>query len=135
MVDPAAVVRHHRERPPVAVAQQYRRHGVGEGDPAGRLAQRGGGGERVGVVARVELVDPQRLQRVGNLAVAARRLLLGPARHVDPAEGGEGAGRGGAELGASSGRTGFTSARPSSALDTIMRCTSMVPDATVAACA
>ena len=35
---------------------------------------------------------------------------------------------------ASSGRSGFTcSTRSSSALDTIMRCTSIVPDATVAA--
>ena len=95
VVDPGAV---RRARPRRALRRASRNRTTGDGirqrDAAGRLAQRGRGGERVGVVARVEFVDAERGQGRGDLAAAARRVLLGGAGRVDPAQRGERLARG-----------------------------------------
>ena len=98
-----------RERPAGVVAHEGAGHGVGEGDPAGGLAQRGGRGERVGVGAGVEVVDAER--------AAARRPPRWCARSGPPRPGGPRRRRRGPRTpwrrrrrtrSASSGRTGFT---------------------------
>jgi hypothetical protein len=127
VVDPGHPVGHDGEGPARAVGQQRGGHGVGEGAAARRLAQGGGGRQRLGPGPGVELARPQRVERPRHLA--------GPQGGVDPADGGEGLGGGGAELLRLLGGDRVHRVPPSSALATIMRWTSMVPDATVAACA
>ena len=68
--------------------------------------------------------------------VRSRRIFLGPAGRVDAAERLRRPFAAAAPNSrASSGRTGFSRVVPRRALDTIIRCTSIVPEATVAACA
>ena len=108
---------------------------VGEGHPTGRLAERGGRGQRVGVVPRVEVVDARARASAPATSPArtdgsssARRAASTPPRAANAFAAAA------PNSTASSGSSGFTCSTPlSSALDTIMRCTSMVPDATVAA--
>jgi hypothetical protein len=126
-------VTHDGEGPAVGAGQQRAGHRVGEGAATGGLAQRPGGGQGLGPVPGVEVVDAQRPQRAGHRAAPGGGIVLGPAGGVHAAEGGEGLGGGGAELDGLLGQDRVHRVVPSRALATIMRWTSMVPDATVAA--
>ncbi len=119
-------------RPPVA-RQQRARHGVGQGAAPRGLAQRGRRGQGLGPVPGVEVLGAQGPQRAGHVLAAGGRVVLGAAGGVDPAEGGERLGGGGPELQGLVGQDGVHRLLPSRSLATIMRWTSMVPDATVAA--
>ena len=133
VVDPGRPVGHEGEGPAVGAGQEGGGDGVGEGDPAGRLAQRGGRRQGVRPGAGVEVAGPQRVEGAGHLAGPDGRVVLRPAGGVDPAEGGERRGRGGPELDGLVGEDRVHRAPPSSALATIIRWTSIVPEATVAA--
>jgi hypothetical protein len=140
VVDPVVVgivvgIGHHGEGAAGVVAHQGARHRVGEGHAAGGLAQGGGGRQRVGVGPGVEVADAQRVEGAGDVGRADRRVLLGAPRRVHTAEGGERLGGRRPVLDGLLGQDGVHEPPPSRAFDTIMRCTSIVPDATVAACA
>ena len=130
VVDAGGAVGHGRER-----AGRRRRAAapaatrVGERDPPGGLAERGGGGERVGVVARVEVVDAERRRAPAAprwRARSGRPRPGGPAS--TPPRSANALAAAAPNSTASSGSTGFTRRPPaSSAFDTIIRCTSIVP--------
>ncbi len=136
MVDAGAVGRHDGERHAVvgsAEQQGGQRHR--QRHPAGRLAEGRRGSQRLVALARVEVVDAERLQGRQHLGLPHAGVELGAAGGVDAAERREGAASGGGQLERDVGEGGVHRRLPSSALDTIIRCTSMVPEATVAACA
>ena len=76
----------------------------------------------------------ERAERVGGRRALAR-VGFGAAREVDAAEVGEGAPSGRTQLDDVIGKLEVHQGRPTVARPTIMRWISMVPDATVAACA
>ena len=134
VVDPRGAVGHGGERSSLGITEEHGGHRVGEGHPTGRLAEGGGRRQRIGVVPRIEVVDPERVERAGHLSGAAGRVVLGPAGRVDAAERRERLRRRRAELDGLLGQQRVHVLDPlSRALDTIMRCTSIVPDDTVAA--
>jgi hypothetical protein len=133
VVDPGRGVRHDGERPAVAVGQQHARHGVREGAAARGLAQRGGRGECVGTVPGVEVAGAERGERARHVRAAHAGVVLRPAGGVGAADVGEGPGGGGAELEGLVGQDRVHRALPSSERATIIRWTSIVPEATVAA--
>jgi hypothetical protein len=133
VVDARAAVRHHRRRTTLGVAQEGAHDGVGQGDAAGGRAERGRRGEVLAAGAGVDVGDAQAVERGGDLAGAHVGRLLGATGDVGAAQRGEGLGGRVAELDGGVGQDGVHRVPPSSALDTIIRCTSMVPDATVAA--
>lgn len=133
MVDPPDALGHHGEGALLTIAQQGAHQRERQGHCAGGFAQGRRGRQGVGVGARVEVLGSDGGEGGRHLAFTTGRFFLGSAGGIHPAEGGEGFGRGGGELDRF-GRQDRVHARgPSRALATIMRCTSMVPDATVAA--
>ena len=134
VVDPAPGVGHDGEGPGVSGREQHRGQRVGQRHTTARLAEGGGRRERVAVGAGVELVDAEGSEGGRHLRRAQGGVVLGPPGGIDATERGEGLRGGGRELDSLVGEHRVHARPPPrSALDTIMRCTSMVPEATVAA--
>ena len=125
-----------REGNAVLVAEKGAGDGVRQRDPSRFEAQHRGRREGVEIDPGVDLVEAQRVER-GPRRGAPRRIFLTAQHVVTAAEGFEGLTGGGAELDDvfRQRRVHPLAAAPSRSRDTIIRCTSMVPLATVAACA
>ena len=113
---------------------QRRLDGVGERDPSRFPAQHERGERLVGVGERIDVEPAERTERVARRRAPAR-VGFGGAGEVDAAEIGERAPGGGAEVDDVVGELEVHQGRPTVERPTIMRWISMVPDATVAACA
>ena len=122
---------HHRR--PVDAAQ-HRLDGIGERDPAGLTAQHERGERLVGVGERVDVEAAERAERL-CCRCALAWVGLGATREVDAAEIGERTTGDRTQLDDVVGEQQIHHALPTVARPTIMRWISMVPDATVAACA
>ena len=122
---------HHRR---AVDAAQRRLDRIGERDPSRFPAQHERGERLVGVGERVDVERAERPECVG-CRCALPRVGFGAARQIHATEIGEGAPSGCTELDDVIGKHEIHQGRPTVARPTIMRWISMVPDATVAACA
>ena len=135
VVDPPDPLGHDDRRPAVGVADQRGSERVRQRHPPGRVAQRRGRGERDVAVARLEVVDAELGQQRRHLGWRAPSDPPRPRRATStPPSAAKALDAACAQVPGLVGQRRVHTRPPASrALATIMRCTSIVPLATVAA--